>query len=70
MVFNSSLIYELAVLKTYAEPLLFSVPQDSPEYMEAKRLLKFLDYFLGIGTEMIPYNSILREFIGGSCFKV
>ncbi len=70
VVFNSSLIYELAVLKTYAEPLLFSVPQDSPEYMEAKRLLKFLDYFLGIGTEMIPYNSILREFIGGSCFKV
>ncbi len=70
VVFNSALIYELAVLKTYAEPLLFSVPVDSEEYIEAKRLLKFLDYFLGIGTEMIPKNSILREFIGGSCFKV
>lgn len=70
VVFNSALIYEMPVLKTYAEPLLFGVPQDSPEYVEAKRLLKFLDYFLGIGTEMIPQNSILKEFIGGSCFDM
>lgn len=66
--FNSALIYELAVLKQYAEPLLFSIPRDSEEYLEAKRLLKFLDYFLGVGSENIPKNSILREFIGGGCF--
>lgn len=68
--FNSALIYELAVLKQYAEPLLFGIPRDSEEYMEAKRLLKFLDYFLGVSSEEIPKNSILREFIGGSCFDV
>ena len=70
VMFNSALVYELAVLKQYAEPLLFSVPRDSEEYVEAKRLLKFLDYFLGVSSENIPHNSILREFIGGSCFKV
>lgn len=70
VMFNSALVYELAVLKQYAEPLLFGVPRDSEEYLEAKRLLKFLDYFLGVGSEDIPKNSILREFIGGSCFKV
>lgn len=70
VMFNSALVYELAILKQYAEPLLFSVPRDSEEYMEAKRLLKFLDYFLGVSSEDIPKNSILREFIGGSCFKV
>ena len=70
VVFNSSLIYELAVLKQYAEPLLFGIAKDSDEYMEAKRLLKFLDYFIAIPTENIPNNSILREFIGGSCFNV
>lgn len=68
--FNSALIYELSVLKQYAEPLLFSIPKEVPEYQEAKRLLKFLDYFLGVSSENIPNNSILREFIGGSCFKV
>lgn len=68
--FNSTLIYELAVLKQYAEPQLFSITKDQPEYDEAKRLLKFLDYFLGISSENIPKNSILREFIGNSCFKV
>ena len=68
--FNSALIYELAVLKQYAEPLLFGIPRDSEEYLEAKRLLKFLDYFLGVSPETIPKNSILREFIGGSCFQV
>ncbi|MDO4268330.1 MAG: nucleoside kinase [Eubacteriales bacterium] len=70
VMFNSALVYELAVLKQYAEPVLFSVPPDSAEYVEAKRLLKFLDYFLGVSSEDIPKNSILREFIGGSCFKV
>ncbi len=69
-IFNSALIYELAVLKQYAEPLLFAIPKDAKEYNEAKRLLKFLDYFLGISTEDIPKNSLVREFIGGSCFKV
>lgn len=68
--FNSALAYELAVLKQYAEPLLFGIPKDSEEYVEAKRLLKFLDYFIGVSSEGIPFNSILREFIGGSCLKV
>ena len=70
VMFNSALVYELAVLKLYAEPLLFSIPRDVSEYDEAKRLLKFLDYFLGIDSEIIPKNSIIREFIGGSCLKV
>jgi len=70
MMFNSATVYELSVLKQYAEPLLFGIPRESPEYMEAKRLLKFLDYFLGVNSEDIPRNSIVREFIGGSCFKV
>lgn len=68
--FNSVLIYELAVLKQYAEPLLFGIPKEAPEYYEAKRLLKFLDYFLGVGSENLPNNSICREFVGGSCFHV
>lgn len=68
--FNSATIYELAVLKTYAEPLLFGISKEDPEYYEAKRLLKFLGYFLGAGSENIPINSIVREFAGGSIFKV
>ncbi len=70
VVFNSAQIYELSVLKAYAEPLLFSVPRDCPEYQEAKRLLKFLDYFLALPETNIPQDSILREFIGGSIFNV
>lgn len=70
VMFNSALVYELAVLKLYAEPLLFSIPRNTLEYDEAKRLLKFLDYFLGIDSEYIPKNSIIREFIGGSCLRV
>ncbi len=66
--FNSVLIYELAVLKQYAEPLLFRIKKGQPEYYEAKRLLKFLEYFLGVGSENLPNNSICREFVGGSCF--
>lgn len=68
--FNSALIYELAVLKQFAEPLLFSISPDEPEYHEAKRLLKFLEYFLGVSSEHLPNNSIVREFVGGSCFPV
>lgn len=69
-IFNSALLYELAVLKIYAEPQLFNIPKDAPEYVEAKRLLKFLDYFLAIPSENIHHNSLVREFIGGSCFNV
>jgi uridine kinase len=68
--FNSALIYEISVLKQYAEPLLYSIEKGDPEYFEAVRLLKFLSYFLGVGTEDLPKNSIVREFVGGSCFKV
>lgn len=70
VIFNSALIYELSVLKQYAEPLLFGIRQDEPEYLEAKRLLKFLNYFQGIDSNMVPNNSILREFIGGSFFHI
>ncbi len=69
VMFNSVLIYELAALKQKAEPLLFGIERDSPYYREAKRLLKFLEYFLPIDTATIPVNSILREFVGGSCFN-
>ena len=70
VMFNSALIYELAVLKPYAEAILFGIPKDAPEYIEAKRLLKFLDYFIGISSEDIPKNSLMREFVGGSVFNV
>lgn len=70
IMFNSSLIYELAVLKQYVEPLLFQIDKSMPQYNESKRLIKFMDYFLGVPSEDIPNNSIIREFIGKSCFKV
>ena len=70
VMFNSALVYELACLKVYAEPLLWGVDRDSPEYMEEKRLLKFLDYFLPVPGDEVPNNSLLREFIGGSIFNV
>ncbi len=70
VMFNSALIYELAVLKQYAEPILFGIDRNSDEYIEAKRLLKFLDYFISTPSEAVPQNSILKEFVGGSCFKV
>ena len=70
VMFNSALIYELSVLKQYAEPILFGIDRDAPEYLEAKRLLKFLDYFLGVDSTVIPDNSLLREFIGGGCFRL
>ncbi len=68
--FNSAQIYELAILKQFAEPLLFAVGRGTPEYDEAKRLLKFLDYFVGMDQDALPRNSICREFVGGSCFRV
>ena len=70
IMFNSAMIYELAVLKQFAEPLLFQIPKDAPEFYEAKRLLKFLSYFLNVTSESLPNNSICREFVGGSCFRV
>ena len=68
MMFNTSLIYELGVLKPYALPILMEVPEVAPEYAEAARLLKFLSYFTPIPEEDIPGTSILREFVGGSKF--
>jgi len=68
-VVNSSLIYEVGVLKTYVEPLLFNVNEDDPEYPEALRLINFLRNFLPIPSDDVPSNSVLREFIGGSSFK-
>ena len=68
--FNSAMIYELSVIKQFAEPLLFSIKKGEPEYHEAKRLLKFLEYFLGVSSEELPNNSLCREFVGGSCFDV
>ena len=70
VMFNSALVYELACLKLYAEPLLFGIGKDEPEYIEAKRLLKFFDYFVAVPSDDIPRNSLLREFVGGSCFDV
>ncbi len=67
---NTAMIYELAVIKSYAEPLLFGIPMDAPEYIEAKRLLKFLDYVLPLSSETVPGTSIVREFIGGSLLDV
>lgn len=70
VMFNSALVYELACLKVYAEPLLFGIEKNETEYEEAKRLLKFFDYFVPVPSEEVPNNSLLREFIGGSCFNV
>lgn len=65
---NSASIYELGVIKTYAEPLLYSVPPESPYYEEAKRLINFLRLFLPIPADAIPEDAVVREFIGGSYF--
>ena len=69
-IFNSATLYELCVLKQYAEPQLFAIDPSMPEYITAKRLIKFLGYFLSIPGQEIPNNSLIKEFIGGSCFKV
>ena len=70
VMFNSILLYELAAFKTYAEPLLFEIEKGSPEYYEARRLLKFLEYFVALDPKNVPNNSLCREFIGGSYFPV
>lgn len=70
VIFNSALIYETALLKPYVEPLLFGVPKDCEEYVEAKRLLKFLNYFLPLPSDDVPKTSLMREFIGGGCYQV
>ena len=67
--FNSSIVYELAALKSYAIPLLETVSDTSREYAEAKRLISLLKYFENFEVEMVPNNSLLREFIGGSIFE-
>ena len=69
VMFNSSLVYELLVIKTVALPLLQKVTQDMPQYAEARRLIEFLSYFLSAPSNLVPLNSILREFLGGSIFK-
>ena len=68
VMFNSSLIYELGVLKTLAVPLLKEIKPDQPQYAESRRLIEFLSYFLDFKSDEIPSNSILCEFIGGSIF--
>jgi uridine kinase len=68
IMFNSSLVYELCLLKTYAEPLLTTLGPDNERYSEVKRLIEFLSYFLPIDAKDVPNNSIVKEFIGGSCF--
>ena len=70
LLFNTSLIYELGVLKTYAEPLLYSVEESDPMYKEAVRLLNLLKNILPISNDYIPVDSIVREFIGGGYFKL
>ena len=70
VIFNSALPYELSVLKTYVQPLLFQVKKEDPGYVEARRLLKFLDYFVALPVTAVPMNSILREFVGGGCFRL
>lgn len=69
MMFNSAMLYELAVLRSHAEPILSSVSQNCPEYAEAYRLLKFIRYFTPVQDKEIPPTSLLREFLGGSSFK-
>ena len=69
VMFNSSIVYELAVLKQYAMPLLEEIPKSSREYSEARRLIVLLKYFETMNSELIPNNSLLREFIGGSIFE-
>jgi len=66
--YNSALVYEMGVIKQYAEPLLFGISPHETEYTEARRLIKFLASFLSVPSETIPQNSILREFVGGSSF--
>ena len=67
---NSALIYELSVLKVYALPQLFAVDPNSPEFIEANRLIKLLDYVMPLPSDVVPNTSIIREFIGGGVYRV
>jgi uridine kinase len=69
VVFNSAMLFEICVLKKFAEPILSEVPENVPEYQEVHRLLSFLDYFAMVPEVELPLNSLLREFLGGSTFK-
>jgi uridine kinase len=69
VMFNSALLFELAVIKDYAEPILRQVPNNRPEYSEAYRLRKFLEYFVPLQDKELPPTSLLREFLGGSSFR-
>ena len=69
VMFNTAMLFELAVIKNQAEPILRQVPQNAPEHAEAYRLLKFLSYIAPINDLEIPPTSLLREFLGGSSFK-
>lgn len=69
IMFNTSLIYEISVLKPFARPLLEAIGKDEPEYAEAQRLLDLLQYFEPIDSKLVPTNSLLREFVGGGDFK-
>lgn len=69
VMFNSALLFEFAVLRSHAEPILMGVPRNCPEYAEAYRLLKFIKYFVPVQDKEIPPTSLLREFLGGSSFK-
>ena len=70
VMFNSTTIYELSVLKNYVEPLLYQITPEQEEYVTAKRTMKFLDYFLAANCDVVPRNSILKEFLGGSALHV
>ena len=69
VMFNSALLFELAIIKDYAEPILRKVPNNRPEYSEAYRLRKFLEYFVPLQDKELPPTSLLREFLGGSSFR-
>jgi uridine kinase len=69
VMFNSALVYELSALKPLVEPLLRQVPWGVPEFIEAKRLLAFLEWFLPVDAALVPGNSIIREFLGGSILR-
>lgn len=69
VMFNSSLIYELSVLKVYAEPLLYGIKRNDSAYIQASRLLKFLSYFVGIASDRVPRTSLIREFVGNGFFE-
>ena len=68
VMFNSSLLYELAAFKSQAEPMLRAVPQTCREYSVARRLLRFLDYIVPLRENILPLTSVMREFLGGSTF--